>query len=688
MKKYFLSLGLIVAATFTLTNCTEQIDAPVESVKTPFEIIASTAETKTANNDLKTVWTEDDALNVFHVVSGKTEYVNDGKFTLSGENVFSGELTGTLEEDVVYNWYASYPYSSSVQTPASTSYGYLTVGSGAKSSQQQVGYNSMSHIAGKNYPLAGVLDEVEYVSGDPINITMSHLTALLEVVVTNKNDEPLTVESVAFTGTENIVGTYFIDYTTDPVVFTKSGDSYVSKVANLSVSNGTEIAKDGSAKFYLAVKPFTAAAASKLRLAVNGYSKQITLENPVTFSAGKIKTLNFAYDEVKLPLQSIPWSEDFTAPDMTKYKLVHGSSDTKLYEEDRLAGGVAPELLIGKNNGSMTVSFSAEGYAGKKLSLLFKTNKTDCLEVSATDGVEVEKVSATEFTVNVLDGTEEFSLTIQNTNASTNARVDDIELDLYRTAQTISFEESSVSFIKGSSDYNSFAGQTVSGNKTPVTYSSSDETVATVNAETGAVTLQNKAGVAKITATAAKTAEYRTAIATYTITVSDPISGGRADIETLEANSSYGTYTTTAGWIGTNCAVFKGGSQNSAPTYSYIADTDAVKAFCMNGKTSAVGTIASPLLSGGCGTLTFNYAYFYSESNGVKFKVEVIQNDEVVKTITVDNASLVQNDVVLFSEDVNVAGEFKLLFTNLSPSAANKNKDRYAIWNIAWTPSN
>ena len=50
----------MVAAAFTLTNCTQEIDAPVEpSVDgVPFEIVAKSADTKTANDGLKTVWAE------------------------------------------------------------------------------------------------------------------------------------------------------------------------------------------------------------------------------------------------------------------------------------------------------------------------------------------------------------------------------------------------------------------------------------------------------------------------------------------------------------------------------------------------------------------------------------------------------------------------------------------------------
>lgn len=300
MKKYFLSLGLIVAATFTLTNCTEQIDSPVEPVKTPFEIVASTVDTKTAVGDnLSTVWTEGDALNVFHVVSGETEYVNDGKFELSGENVFKGEVSGTFEEDVCYNWYAFYPYKKQITTPANESVenSYTPVGSTGSAAQVQTGNNSMAHISGPNYPLCGVYEDWEYAPEEPVEVTMTHLTSLIEFVVTNKSDEPLVVENISFTATEDIVGTYYVNFA-DPsnVVFTSSGTNYVSSVAKLNVEDGEEIPVDGTAKFYMAVKPFTASTGQTLKLLINDCEIEKTLNADLSFVSGKIKTINCSYE--------------------------------------------------------------------------------------------------------------------------------------------------------------------------------------------------------------------------------------------------------------------------------------------------------------------------------------------------------------------------------------------------------
>ena len=82
--------------------------------------------------------------------------------------------------------------------------------------------------------------------------------------------------------------------------------------------------------------------------------------------------------------------------------------------------------------------------------------------------------------------------------------------------QIISFSETSYSIFIN----DDFTEPTLSGAKTSVTYVSDNEKVVTVESTTGAITIVG-AGTAKITATAKETEEYRSATASYTITVKD-----------------------------------------------------------------------------------------------------------------------------------------------------------------------
>ena len=292
MKKSFISLGLIVAATFALTNCAKELENPSqqpESAGIPFEITASTPDTKTANDGFNTVWVADDAVNVFHAEKGSTAYEPDGKFTLTSGTSFTGTISEELTADE-YDWYVYYPYSNDNDTPAGTSSQNL-IAQSSSGSQQQNGYDNMAHLSGNRFPMYGKATVAK--DGD-VSVSMNHLVALAEITVTNANTDPLLVTDVTFTSEQNIVGTFYVDFTGNEPDFAE-GDN-VSKTASLTVSNGTEIAKDGTAKFYIAFKPFTATAGQKLTIAVNGYSKEITLPADVEFKAGKIKKLNFGYD--------------------------------------------------------------------------------------------------------------------------------------------------------------------------------------------------------------------------------------------------------------------------------------------------------------------------------------------------------------------------------------------------------
>ena len=57
----------------------------------------------------------------------------------------------------------------------------------------------------------------------------------------------------------------------------------------------------------------------------------------------------------------------------------------------------------------------------------------------------------------------------------------------------------------------------------------------------------------------------------------------------------------------------------------------------------------------------------------------------VVKTFTVSGGVKTQYTVQNWSTEVNVAGDFQIVITNLSPTNSTKNKDRTAIWDVIWT---
>ena len=422
---------MALAASLSLTNCTEKIEGPIAPsthAGIPFEISADIS-TKTINNGLATQWAEGDAINLFHAEAGKTDYVSDNDFTLDAtrEGVFTGNLSSALAPSKSYDWYAFYPYSEYNKTPAGVSketFGYTHIGD---KSQTQERNNSKAHLCGTALPLYGVAKGV--ASDVKPKIAMNNLASVVAVKVKNTTTEPLVVNSVSFTSTEDIVGTYYIDFTGENVVYKGSGKDYVSATASLTVNNGDAIPANSEATFYIPIKPHSVAAGKTLKISVNGYEKPLTLPKDVTFTAGSIKTLAFNYDKVVVDYVTIPWTEDFSE-NLSLYTLVSGGTATKVYDgkDDHLAGGTAPELLISKQGGSFSAKVKAD--AGNYV-LTFTSNHADYLTVLSSDkNVTVTKESDTEYLFTVPEGGSTFTLTIKNTRTgkSDNARIDDISL--------------------------------------------------------------------------------------------------------------------------------------------------------------------------------------------------------------------------------------------------------------------
>lgn len=124
------------------------------------------------------------------------------------------------------------------------------------------------------------------------------------------------------------------------------------------------------------------------------------------------------------------WSEDWSsykAEDKPTDPYTCTGSSTKIYEES-LAGGKSPEMLVGKNKGTLAIKISdLKGMSGD-LRFSYKCNK-DFLTVSCSDNVKVtEKTKGKVFILSVPSGVKEFTITITNPN-SQNARVDDLLLE-------------------------------------------------------------------------------------------------------------------------------------------------------------------------------------------------------------------------------------------------------------------
>ena len=320
MRKSLFFAGL-AAAALTLVGCNKEADFAGKGRKV--EIVLSDVATRTINSGMSTEWNAGDELSVFNAEAGTTTWSSNIKFTVqdASANRAAGEVELTAD---AYDWYAFYPYTAQIPNPTtinpetSKPSGYTTVGG---KSQIQREDDNMDHLAGKKVPVFGNVKNVPV--GEIPAIEMKNAAAVVRFKVTNSQAEEIHILSVKFTAPEDIVGTYYIDFSGTAPSFVGSGESYVYD--NVTVTNSTpvDLAPDSNSEFYAVIKPFTAEAGSKLKLEIEAENvdgskkgtttKEITLTADAEFKAGCIKTLTVPFDATmaSVAAKELPYSEVF-----------------------------------------------------------------------------------------------------------------------------------------------------------------------------------------------------------------------------------------------------------------------------------------------------------------------------------------------------------------------------------------
>ena len=218
-------------------------------------------------------------------------------------------------------------------------------------------------------------------------------------------------------------------------------------------------------------------------------------------------------DHVKVDPNGINSNYTFTGTTFKDDGTYKGG--TGVYAE-ALAGGEAPELLIAKNGGTFTATIDLGGKSGD-MSLKFKCNKNITITAEgATVGENTGTGNDYLYAITGASGT--IKITFENALTS-NCRLDNIELyqGEAKKAAGLSWGTSSRTVTLGADD-NTFP-TLKNENGLAVTYSSSETSVATIDAE-GVITLV-AAGTTIITAESAETAEFEAGHAQYTLTVKE-----------------------------------------------------------------------------------------------------------------------------------------------------------------------
>ena len=158
--------------------------------------------------------------------------------------------------------------------------------------------------------------------------------------------------------------------------------------------------------------------------------------------------------------------------------------------------------------------------------------------------------------------------------------------------------------------------------------------------------------------------------------------GGSADLGTINggvAAATFGTYTTTNGWTAVEAKAYDIYYINSE---LYAEGTIRPQ---FRGKNGQMGSLTSPLLTGGCGTVTIKW-YRGSTKTGNTISVD-IKNSEgtVLKTESHTNPDAAQKAIQETSFEMNVAGDFQMVINNVRYNTSNTTMDAIGIIDVTWT---
>ena len=349
MKRFFAFAGLMTAAAISLTNCQPKeigLDQVPSASKTIYITAGTAADTKTTNDGMHTFWEAADTMNVFCKASG--DYVNLGKAKVAegaGTGSATFEITvpdGNSLPSGAATWYAFFPYQKKMESPdGTTGYTYL----GHSKGVTQDGFGSKAHLCGNVCPMYGVAEG----NGPTVSLTMKQLTSVVEFNVKNSTGKEIIVNSITLTASEDIVGTYYFNFSGNDVVYTPSGESYVYKSATVNLEDSTLGAGD-TGKVYLPIKPYTQEGVFKVVVSftVEGVATSQTIELTPTgdkakFVAGKIKPVGI---ELKAADTSAKTIAQVLAGEVGKTYLVENAIVTIVYHSGYFINDGTGTILV------------------------------------------------------------------------------------------------------------------------------------------------------------------------------------------------------------------------------------------------------------------------------------------------------------------------------------------------------
>lgn len=390
------------------------------------------------------------------------------------------------------------------------------------------------------------------------------------------------------------------------------------------------------------------------------YTKDIT--KTISFTRGNVKGLNINFEGCEVVSEPVYEKVTSELADWSgEYLLVYESSATaglcwtgvdagKCHADGTINDGVieakpdgAAILTIAPIDGGYSIQINGGKYIGKSVN----SNGIDF-----SDEAQVNTIVYGDNSV-VVKGAGGCTLRYNKTAGDSNERFryyksgqEPVQLYKYTGAskqnQTLSFPQESYEVILGET----FTAPTVTGAQTTVTYSSSDDEVATVDATSGAVQILS-AGEVTITATACSDDTYHEGSASYTISIIDPDDVLTTVDAIYEASEEAGNYMVTFDdWV---VSGVKGDN---------VYVTDGTKGFIIF--KSGHGFMAGDILSGtvnSCALTRYNGAAEFTNISSSSVGLTVTKGGSVIPaTISISELSGVNTGAVITFDDLTYNG--------------------------------
>ena len=559
---------LLLAGPFFFSCSNESDPWGTEDDSELMTISVNQAGTRTSNEGDSTLWSEGDAISVIHTTAGSNTFWSSW-FGYYGGNMFQGSVNRLSSTN---DWYAVYPY---VEENTAANEIQLDF----PSRQVQTGNSNKSHFSGEQFPMFGKKKGVS--RANELSLSMKNLLSAAEFQVTNTEDYPIVVKEIELTGSSYIAGGFKVDLTSDePVLTAKSGSKTVRLAVTdgQTIAHGEnaqfymavapfDIPAGGSFEIKVVAENTSNPGTNIV------YYHTYELTGGTSFSSGSIKTVkvNFDDDSSQDPDPGTAGEVELEVgeqPEGGVYLLVYKHGETSMafaafdeYKSQKYAipvtvvdNQVLPQEDLDLSRFAITIEkagvehpndaghdaynvknsdgkfiFHASGGSGdaylriQDTNTLMNTSTNSEVTyyhtfVQAADGVQIlSSGSQSGFNKYLLAYTEANGFYYEQNNNGQ-------KLHLYllggsaKEHQELAFTAENVTYNFDLNGEGPLTGApTLSGDMTPVTWSSNNDSVATVD-DSGHVTIHG-VGIAVITATAKADETYYSGSASYTIEV-------------------------------------------------------------------------------------------------------------------------------------------------------------------------